>query len=492
MSLESHEAPRITNVGGVAARGAAVTLTGQAARFVLQLIGIIVLSRILGPTAVGLYAALAVIVGLGEVLRDFGLSSAMIQASEVTRAQRSNLFWINAGLGVALAAMCAGIAPLVAGFYHEPELQAGCAAVGLVLVLGGLGTQFRAQLSRDLRFTAIAVIDVVGAAGGLVAGVVAATFGLGFWALVIQQIGMALVTATLNVAVARWLPGLPTRNANTLGLVRFGWNVGCTQVVNYLAKNVDTLVVGRFFGAESLGLYNRAYQLLTVPINQISTPATKVAFPVLSRIRGDQAQYDKLLLTGQKVLVHVVLAVFVYTMVVAPSLVQIALGEEWAGVADLYRILALAALVQTASYPTYWVFLSQGLTGESLRFTLVSKSFLVAAVLFGAIWGVEGVAAGYTIAMITTWPFGLWWLRRVYEEAPIKSMFWDVLRIFVIYFGAAAVAFVGITAIPGKGWADIGFGIVIYGSALLMAGIFVGPFRRDLREIAGLRKALAR
>ncbi|MBN0974522.1 lipopolysaccharide biosynthesis protein [Gordonia sp. BP-94] len=455
-------------------------------RFLVQLTGIIVLSRLLGPEAVGLFAVLAVIVGLGELLRDFGLSSAAIQAERISRSQASNLFWINAALGLALAVVCAAFAPLIARFYGEPQLTAACVAIGSIFVLGGLGTQFRAQLSRDLRFTTIAVIDVIAAITGLAAGVVAALEGLGLWALVAQQIGISAVVTLLNIVATRWLPGLPSRGVGTRSLITFGWNVGCTQLVNFISKNVDTIVIGRFFGAEVLGIYNRAYQLLTVPLTQLSTPATKVVFPVLARLREDRSRYNRYLLAGQQALLHVVLLVFTFTIAVAPEMIEIALGAEWAGVAPIYQVLAISGLVQTASYATYWVFLSEGLTGSSLRFALVSRSSLVVSVLVGSNWGVMGVAVGYTAATVVAWPLGLLWLKRVSPIAPVGEMWGKALQTFAVYVSAGVVAMlVGFVTLSV--WATIGASLSCYVLVLALSYVAVPTFKRDLKQIYSFR-----
>lgn len=106
-----------------AVQGAAVTFGGQIMRFALQFIGIIALSRILGPGPIGLFALVMVVVGVGEVLRDFGLSAAAIQAKTLSDAQRTNLFWINTVLGVILCLICIFVGPFVADYYKQDELS---------------------------------------------------------------------------------------------------------------------------------------------------------------------------------------------------------------------------------------------------------------------------------------------------------------------------------------------------------------------------------
>ena len=140
-------------LAGSASRGALVTLAGQAVRVVIQLAGIVVLARLLGPSDYGLVAMVTVIIGVGEVFRDFGLSSAAIQAKILTPAQKDNLFWINGGIGLLLTLLVCALASPIADFYGDPRLQPLSYALSLTFLLNGLSTQFRADLSRHLRFS---------------------------------------------------------------------------------------------------------------------------------------------------------------------------------------------------------------------------------------------------------------------------------------------------------------------------------------------------
>ena len=90
----------------------------------LQLLALVILARFLSPTDYGLVAMVAAVVAFGEILRDFGLSAAAVQAPTLSREQRDNLFWINAGIGFALCLAAFALAPAVAALYGEPRIVA--------------------------------------------------------------------------------------------------------------------------------------------------------------------------------------------------------------------------------------------------------------------------------------------------------------------------------------------------------------------------------
>lgn len=426
-------------LGRLAARGALITMGGQGCKILLQFGGIIILARLLSPGDYGLLAMVIAVVGIGEVLRDFGLSSAAIQASSVSAAQRSNLFWINSAIGLALAVAVFAAAPWIAVFYGQPLLEPIAQVLALTFLLNGLATQFRAQLNRDMRFGRLAMVEIAGQAVGLAAGVVLALRGHGYWALVAQQLSHALTMLVLFAALSGWLPGLPRRGAGMGSFLRYGWNLMLTQLIGYLSRNVDALIIGQRFGAEALGLYNRAYQVLMLPLNQINAPATTIALPVLSRLQAEPARYNAFLLHGQAALLHLVVAVFAFACAQAEPLILLVLGAQWAEAVPIFQVLAIGGAFQAASYATYWVFLSKGLTGSQLRYVMLTRVVIIAAILAGSRWGVLGVAVAYSASLGFKWLAGLYWIRD--SGAPVGNMLRNGLHLLVGYglCGAASM-----------------------------------------------------
>lgn len=424
-----------TALGSVAARGAFVTLAGQGARILVQLASIVVLGRLLQPHDYGLLAMVMAVVGVGEVLRDFGLSSAAIQAKTLSRAQRDNLFWANTGIGLLLAAATAGAAGLIAAFYDEPALQGITQALAVTFVLNGLATQYRADLNRRLLFGRLAACDLSAQAVGLAAGVAVALAGGGYWALVAMQLAKAVWGAASVVLLARWLPGRPRRGNDMGGFFSFGWRLVGTQLIGYAGNNIDALVIGQRFGAGPLGLYNRAFQLLMLPLTQVRAPTTTVALPVLARLQDDPVRYSAFLLRGQIALGYTLVAGVAVAAGAAGPLIGLALGDRWLAVAPIFAVLAVAGGFETLAYVGYWVYLSRGLTSDLLRYTLVSAAVRTVCILVGSQWGVIGVAVGYAVGPALLWPLSLWWLSRL-APIPLSGLVMGALRIVLMALAA--------------------------------------------------------
>ncbi|QYF73738.1 lipopolysaccharide biosynthesis protein [Cryobacterium sp. PAMC25264] len=410
-------------------------------KLVLQIANLVVLSRILSPRDFGLVAMVTALIGVGDVIRDLGLSSAAMQARTLSRHQKSNLFWINLGLGAFLAVATFSVAQPISAFYGKPELVAITSWLALTFLLNGFQTQFQAELGRNLRFFSLAWTELLALVLGFAGAVSAALLGYGFWALVVQQLVQCFFMTLLRVASASWWPGLPRRHANMGGLLRYGGNLTGTQVLVYASSNIDSVIVGAAFGSTTLGLYNRAFQLLSAPLNQFFSPITHVALPVLSKLQDSASEFMAYVVRAQLVLGHSVAFIFAAVIVAAEPLIRIVLGDQWTASSPILQILAIGGAVQAVSYPAYWVFLARGLTGAHLRFSLISRPVVIAMIALGSIFGVEGVAAGYAAGMCITWPLSLWWLSRQ-GVSDVKLLLFTGLR--VLAAGALAGSATGI------------------------------------------------
>ena len=361
---------RERGLASMAGRGAVVTMGGQLLRIVIQLAGIVLLARLLSPSDYGITAMVLAIVGVGEILRDFGLSSAAIQAKTITAGQRANLFWINVGIGAALTAAVAALAHPIAAFYSDPRLVLVTVALSLTFVLNGFATQFRADLNRRLRFGQLAAVEVGAQATALVIALMLAVWGWGYWALVAQQVLQVLFQALALPLLGGWWPGLPKRGEKMRPFLTFGGGLAASQLLNYASRNIDSVIIGRLFGASALGFYNRAFQLMLLPLNQINAPSMRVALPTLSRLQDEPKRYAEFLLFGQTVQLNVVSFVLAFCAAQAAPIVAIALGPQWSPSVPLFQILAIAGFFQAAAYASYWVFLSQGLTSALFWYTV--------------------------------------------------------------------------------------------------------------------------
>lgn len=482
-----------SGLGATAVRGAFASMSGQVARGLVQVLGVVVLVRLLTPHDYGLVALTGVVIGIGEIFRDFGLSTAAVQARTLSHQQRSNLFWINTGIGVLLAAAAFLVAPLLAAIFRQPELTAVLRALCLVFLANGAGTQYRASLERALEFARTAWVDAVPPAVGLVVAIVMALLGFGVWALVGQQLVTAFVMLVMLCAMRpRWRPAWYRRSTSMDGMVRFGGNMVGTQLIGYLANNADTVVIGYRFGAGPLGLYNRTFQLLMQPYNMVRVPLTRVALPVLARLRDEQERYDRYLVVGQIALGYSVALGLALVAGASRPVVWIFLGAPWMAAAPLLACLAISAAFQTLSLVAYWVYVTRDLAAHLVRYSVISAVIKVACVLAGSQFGVVGVAAGYALAPILSWPISFWWLSRR-ADLPLRQLYLGAARIIGVCLAAGLVTWFVCDLLAGAhAVVALLLGPLAGLAAATLLALALPMFRADLRSLGQLAGLLRR
>lgn len=476
-----------------AARGVFVTMSGQALRIAVQVLSVAILARLLSPEDYGLLAMVAAVIGVADIFRDFGLSTAAIQAKTLSRSQRNNLFWINSSIGFLLSILVWISAPLIAALFHQPSLVPIAQSLAWTFLLNGMATQHRADLNRNLRFTRLATADVVAplVALGAAAGLAAA--GAGYWALVAQQLVQYAVMLVIVVAGSGWLPGKYSRATSMDGMLRFGWNIVATQLIGYASNNADSVIIGLRFGAGPLGEYNRAFQLLMSPLNQVRSPVTRIAIPILAKLRDDEARYSAFLLRGQSALGHSLGFVLGAGAGACVPLTAVFLGTgEWSGVAPILSLLAIAGIFQVLAFVGYWVYVTRGLTRNLVQYTIVSSVIRVLFILLGSQWGVIGVAAGYAVAPALTWPLSFWWLSRC-TPLPVRRLYGGAFRI--VFMSAAALGTSwGVSTALAHVPAVVALLSAVSAALIVCAALalVVPPIRRDALEILDVARRMLR
>jgi O-antigen/teichoic acid export membrane protein len=467
------------------ARGGALTLASQATRFAISMSATVVMARLLTPADYGLIGMVAVVTGFVTLFKDMGLSAATVQKEDLTAAQVSTLFWVNVGLSAAVMLVTAAIAPAVAWFYGEPRLTLITVGYAAGFIFGGLSVQHEALLRRQMRFGALAAIEIFSIVAGLAAAIVLAWRGFGYWALVVNQLVMGGVYAVAVWVVCGWRPGRPSRGSGVRQMLAFGGNLTGFNVVNYFGGNLDNLLVGRFWGAQSLGFYAKAYQLLLLPIDQINTPVATVAVPALSRMTDEPERYRAAYLRILEKLAIITMPLSAFMIVTSDWLVRLVLGPQWGVTARIFMILGFAAFIVPVLNSTGWLFLTQNRTRDMFHWGFIDVTMKVVSVVAGLPWGVTGVALAIVVRMYVQAPLLFWYVGR---KGPVRaSDFYRAIAPPACAFAATLAALLGLRQVmtdasPLAGLAA-GFGVTV--CATLLALVVLPKGRAALQDLKG-------
>lgn len=468
--------------------GIAINVSAEAAKFVLRFSYQVIMARLLLPADFGLVAMAAPAIAFVQMFADLGLTEATIQRKDITPEQLSFLFWINLAMGALLAAICAASAPLVAWFYHEPRVAGVMIATGGILLLGGMFSQHQALLTRHMRFRALAVLDLGSFAIGITAGVTSAKLGAGYWAILVSQGVSSLAAIAIAWSITRWVPDRPGKAADMRAMLHFGGNITAFRVMNFFSHNTDSILLGKYAGEDALGLYNRAFKITLLPFTQLCVPFTKVAVPLLSRSQERADFYRRAYSRMLEALLLLLYPGLIFLLVNRRSVIVLALGPRWAGVAPIFGFLGIDAFIAPLAYSMGWLFVSQGRTRELRDWSVPTSIMFIAAFTIGLRWGPEGVAAGYAAASVGEMSY-LW--RIATRAGPLRGRdFWGLLLPFAFAAVASFAATSGAArALPRQ--AALPASLVIAYASFILAIAVMPRGRALLRDLAAqLRERL--
>jgi O-antigen/teichoic acid export membrane protein len=388
-----------TDLRGRSVRGGTATMVTQGCKFVLQIGSTVALARLLTPQDYGLVGMVTVVTNFVSMFKDMGLSMATIQVPEINHRQISTLFWINVAISIAVVLLTVAIAPVIAWFYSEPRLVLITIVLASGIFFSGLGVQHGALLKRQMRFTALAAIDITSMLVSVAAAMVLAWYGFGYWALVFMTLALTIMTSLGVWVMCGWRPGSPVRHSGVRSMLAFGGNLTGFNILNYFVLNLDNVLIGRFWGAQQLGLYAKGYQLLLLPTQQINAPISNVVIPALSRLQLDPDQYRNYYLKAILLVTTFSMPIVAFLFVVADKAILTVLGEQWVDVVPIFRLLAPAAFVWTTYAATTWVYVSLGQTYRQFLLAVVVAPITVLGFIIGVRWGAIGVAAAYSITV---------------------------------------------------------------------------------------------
>jgi PST family polysaccharide transporter len=376
----------------------------SAAKIVAQIIGTgvsIALARILAPSDFGLVAMIYAFTGFVAIFGELGLGAALVQRDDLTEEQLSSVFWINILAGAALGGIVAAGAPFLARFYDEPRLLRLTLVMAINFVIAPLNMVHNALLARSMRFSAVVAVETAAMITSAILVVVLALLGFGVWSLVAQGL-CSTVVATCGIwTVSKWRPTRVLKWSAVRDLIRFSANLLGFSVINYWARKSDDLLVGKVMGAAKLGIYDRAYSTMMLPLNEVAGVLGKVMFPALSKMQSDKERVKAYYLRALSMIALLTFPMMLVLSVLADPIILVLYGPKWAPVSSVLKILCVVGMFQSIGTTVGWLYQSQGRTDVMFRWGAVASLLIIASLATGVYIGtLEALAACYAVMTV--------------------------------------------------------------------------------------------
>ena len=454
---------------------------GQTFAFVVG----ITLARLLSPDDFGLVGMVMIFAGFAAIFRELGFGAALIEKKDVQQKHLSSVFWINIGSGVMLMTVFMLASPLIAAFYRKPLLTPLTMVISVNFLIGSFGIVQGTLMTKSLEFRTLSIINIFTAGvSGLVA-VIMAYLGFGVWSLVVHCLLGSILGTALLWRYSSWRPTFVFKWEAAKELLRFSTSVLGTRVLSYWVRNLDNLLIGRFFGTGALGIYQKSYSIMLFPLANVSRVIGRVLFPSLSLIQDEKKRVKSVYLRSTRTVALFTFPMMLGLFVVCRSFVLGVLGAQWAEMISILKIFCFLGITQSILTLVGSLYQSQGRADLELKIGLILKLNLVVGIVIGLHLGIFGVAVGFGIASVVNSYPAFFYAGRLVDLTftellkALRGIFACATIMAVLVWGLRQVLPLNLTH-----WMylaiQVPFGILIY--ALLIHVLDI-PAYQDLREI---------
>ncbi len=421
-----------------------------------------VMSRLLTPAAFGLLAIASLVITFSSYFALMGVGHALVQREHIDRDHLRAGMAIGLVAGFAVAGLLWLGAPWITALFDKPDATPYLRVLGLTFIPSGLGAVPDSILRRDLEFRDIALFEVAALVVGYpLVGITSAALGAGVWSLVAAALTAEVVSTLLLLWRVR-PPSVPVLRAQPYrDLLGFGAGLSAFQFMHFGGNNLDTLAIGRFGTAATLGQYNRAYYLVIVPLEYATAGLAEVLFPGFSRIQSDRQRLRRVYRDAFAVAAALLVPTCVGIAIAGRELVLVVLGGQWELAASLMSWIGAAAAFHVLSRIALSMTTAAGRIGAMVRLEAVHLLSLVAALGWAAF--VVRQPWAYAAALC----FGEVVRHVLYAGLTARTLVYTREDVVRSYRPAVVASAIVAAAIGGTRWGLLGLGLPV---AVTLAG----------------------
>jgi PST family polysaccharide transporter len=403
--------------------GTVVLSAARIFQLVSSFVAIPFLARMLTPNDFGLVAMATSVVVFFTYIADAGLGRSLVRTHAGDTEAWSSAHWAVMGLTCALALVIVALASPAADFFNEPRLAAIMMTLALAPVLMGFVEIPACALLQKEKFHWLSAGEFASALGGIIVALWVAISGGGAWALVWQHLTQRIIKAAVLIPASGFTPRLMF-NWRRLGEHSvFVRDTTAWSVMTFFSKQADTIIIGKFLGATTLGLYNVAVRIMQLPVNVFGASLSSTVYPRMVQLRENNAALRDLVLMGTAVQAAVVFPPIAAVAVASDAFFTLLLSDRWTDAGAIFTLLATAAAVQTVVGLNGSLLQAVGRTGARLRLTVEYAVIWVTAALILSQFGIHAVALGSSATTVLYLPR----LLQLYLR-PINCSLMDFVR----------------------------------------------------------------
>lgn len=438
---------------------------GGALGKVVSLGATLIMARLLTPADYGLMAIAMVVIGFVGFFNEVGIGSAIVQKPKLTTSEVNGCFAIALLASLLLFGLTVLSSGMLARFFGNPRLEAMISVLAFAFILGSFGTVPMAFLRKELHFKAIAGITVMTIVVQSMVCLVLAWQGFGAWSLVWGFLSASALLSLGAFWLSPWRPKGAYGMREAAGLVLYGLKVTSSRVFWYIYSNADKVIIGKVLGERSLGIYDMAFSLATLPSSQITTLATNVASPLFSKLQSDLPKLTSFILHFTRGVAYVTYPALVGMLVCSPELVAVLLGDKWSDLLIPFGALCLMGLIKSIDPLLSQVLIATGHAGKLSAYTLMCGVVMTLAVLVGAYFdGLRGVSLVWLVV------YPLLSVKLLYDVCKVTGMKMREYYMALVPVLTASVAMAAVVLLVRAQALALGLPVLVVLAAEIVSG----------------------
>lgn len=385
---------------GIVASATFWSMTERIAKIGIQVLCTFIIAQFVAPSAFGLVSMMSIFLAFSTILIDSGFSQAIIHEQNVTNEDESSIFWFNILLGGVVYGAFYAVAPLIAAFYHEPQLTLLIRVAFTALIFQSLIVVQQGLLFKQIDFKAVSKISFWAVLLSGVAGIVVSYLRRDVWGLIVQNLTFAVLQTAFFWFYSHWRPQLRFRMACVRKYLRFSMNLLGSNMLAAITDNLANLVVGRTYSTTILGHYTMANKIPYLTSGTVCYGIKRVSYSMMSQFQHDDARLasysQRVVGTAFWILAPIMVVLFVF----AKPFIALLFPAAWAPAAIYLRYFSVIGLVFCFSDVNQDILLVKGRTDLLFRLDIVRRTILVALLIIGVRYNVEVLLAllvGYNI-----------------------------------------------------------------------------------------------
>jgi len=414
-------------------KAVAYTAMAKYTTAILQLVFAAILSRLLTPEQFGTVAVINVFIVFFQIFCDMGFGTAVIQDKGLTERQTNHIFSWTVYLGFALMLLFIGASFPIAKIYEDSIYVPLGIILSVSLLFNSLNMIPNAVMLKQKQFKSIAFRTILSSIAASLFTIVLAFKGLGVYALVLQAVFTSLFIFLWNELSVKLKFCLKPE----FSIIKRIWGYSVyqflAQLLNYFNRNLDSLLIGKYFSKADLGQYNKSYHLMQLPITYIPGVIGPALHPILSEHQNDPQYIYDAYMRVLKMLSLVGCFITVLLYYTGEELVLILFGDQWHLAITPFKLLALSVwcqlLINTVG-PIY-----QSLGNTKLMFTsgLIVGPMIIGFIVLGCVMGsIVSVATCVSIAYVFNFFFCFFILIKYGFHMSLRDFFCSFIPDLII------------------------------------------------------------